>query len=105
MTKIIYTKHALQRVDLRRLSKRSIEAAIADPDKVVTEEDGKKKFIKMQGKRLYHVIAQYKPDQRAWLVISVWVRGEDDPQNYLWWLITLPFRLVWWLVRLFFGWR
>jgi len=108
MTKFFLTKHAQQRVYLRRLSLRSIESTLADPDRVVEMDGGKRKFIKQQGSRLYHVVAKYSPPQRAWVVISVWVRGEEDPPNYLWLVITWPFRmagkLLWWLLRLLLGW-
>ncbi|MBQ6436435.1 DUF4258 domain-containing protein [bacterium] len=103
MSKIIYTKHARERIDLRRLSKTSIEDTILHPGKSFSEADETYKFIKKQGTRTYHVVAQYLPDQKAWLVISAWVRGEDDPQNWLWWLITAPFRLLWWLFKMLFG--
>ncbi|MBQ6449937.1 hypothetical protein IJJ08_03500 [bacterium] len=102
MPKIIYTTHAQERIRLRRLNGRSIEATLTHPDETQDLEDGKKKFIKLQGQRLYHVVAQYKSDQHAWLVISVWVRGEEDPPDYLWLIITSPFRLLWWLVKFIF---
>ena len=104
MTKVIYTTHARERISLRRLSTWSIEDAIKNPDKWVDLDDGKRKFIKMQGKRLYHVVAECNERQRAWVVISVWVRGEEDPENFLWQLLVAPFKLAWWLVRLLFGW-
>ena len=108
MTKIVYTKHAEQRVSLRRLSRHSIEETIANPDRVQDDTDGKRRFIKRQGTRLYHVVARYNPAQKAWVVISVWVRGEEDPQNYLWLVITWPFKALgkalWWLIRLLFSW-
>jgi hypothetical protein len=94
--KIIYTKHALERVGKRSLSKTSIEATIAHHDQRWQQGDGSVKFIKQQGTRRYHVVANFLPQKRAWLVISAWVRGEED-RNVLWEALTWPWRLVRWL--------
>ncbi len=85
MPKIIYSSHAQVRMKKRRLSPISIDCST---------KSGQQKFIKQQGSRLYHVVATYLSEQKAYLVISAWVRGEEDRPPLLWRLLTLPFTLI-----------
>jgi hypothetical protein len=94
--KVIYTKHAQERIERRSLNRTSIETTIANPDKRWRQESNEYKFIKQQGTRRYHVVARFLPAQRAWLVISAWVRGEED-RSILWDVLVAPFK---WLLRL-----
>ena len=66
----------------------------AHPDHHCSTKSGQQKFIKQQGSRLYHVVATYLSEQKAYLVISAWVRGEEDRPPLLWRLLTLPFTLM-----------
>ena len=94
MPKIIYSSHAQVRMKKRRLSPISIEDTILHPDHHCPTKSGQQKFIKQQGSRLYHVVATYLSEQKAYLVISAWVRGEEDRPPLLWRLLTLPFALI-----------
>lgn len=96
---IILTNHAKERLRKRRMSLLGIEQTILTPDYVKEQDRQVKKFIKQQGTRRYEVVATYKPRQQAWLVLSVWVRGEEDRPAWGWRLLSLPFKLVGW------GWR
>ncbi len=95
---LVFSDHALHRVSLRSLRLEAVYQSIHNPDKSFPQEDGKTKFIKLANDRKYHVVAK-KTDQDQWLVISVWVRGEEDPVPLMWQLITLPFKAVWWLLK------
>jgi hypothetical protein len=98
--KIIYTNHARERLKKRRLSEHGLEDTICHPDKKFSiQNDGRTKYVKKQGTRLYHVVAKYLPDQKAYLILSAWVRGEEDRPDFAWQLITAPFRLIGWLVK------
>lgn len=96
----IFTKHALERLDSRSITQDMVVQTLQDPEK--TQETGKRnttKFIKTVHGRLLHVVATYLPDKNQWLVVSVWVRGEEDKAPLMWQILTLPFRTVWYLVR------
>ena len=101
---IIYTKHAQERLRKRNLSKLDIEDTIRYPDKkYCSQSESGDKFIKKQGTRRYHVIAKYLPQQKAYLVVSAWVRGEEDQPDFGWRLITAPLRLIWWVIKKVFS--
>lgn len=107
--KVILTKHARERLDQRRMTVGGVEETVLDPDKKISLEAGQTKFIKQQGKRLYQAVAIYKEQEHAWLVLSAWVRGEEDKPDLLWLIITAPFKWLWQLLkfifRLLFGWK
>lgn len=76
---VVFTKHALERMKLRRITQDMIVTAITKPDSRKLEADGDTKFIKTLNGRPLHVVSAFLEDERQWLVKSVWVRGEDDP--------------------------
>lgn len=88
---VIFTKHALERMKLRRITPDMVVKAIKSPEQQEKEDDGDTKFIKVINKRNLHVVANYQTDEKKWLVVSTWVRGEDDPA---WWV-----RLLRWFFR------
>lgn len=106
---VILTKHAKERTNQRGMTITGIEDTILNPDKKISLPAGQTKFIKQQGKRLYQAVAIYKEQEHAWLVLSVWVRGEEDRPDLLWLIITTPFIWLWQLLkfifRLLFGWK
>lgn len=77
---VILTDHAMQRLRLRRITPDMVVRTIKSPDRRELEADGDTEFIKTINKRKLHVISRYMDDQKRWLVISAWVRGEEDPQ-------------------------
>ena len=95
----IFTHHAYDRSSQRNIDPEAVWQVINQPHQKVAADEDKIKYIKKIKGRTYHVVAQYKADQQKHLVISVWVRGEDDQLPIAWQLITLPFKLVWWLLR------
>jgi hypothetical protein len=91
---VIFTQHALQRMKLRRINQEMVVTAIRRPDKQELEGDGDTKFIKLVDGRSLHVVSKYLNEDRKWLVISTWVRGEDDPKPLWLQILMLPVRLV-----------
>jgi hypothetical protein len=96
----IFTNHALERLHQRSISQSMAESVLHQPDRT---EPGKKpgtmKFIRTLNGRNIQIVATFLQDQRKWLVVSAWVRGEDDKVPLMWQLITLPFKMVWWIVK------
>lgn len=96
----IFTTHALERLKQRSISEYAVADTVSYPDKKFP--DGKNtKFIKMIGGRKHHVVAHWKPADHKWLIVSAWVRGEDDSQPLYLQLLFAPFKLVWWLLKRF----
>lgn len=96
----ILTNHARERLKQRSIREETIESVLRSPDRT---EPGSKpesvKFVRTLGGRQIHVVAKYLQDQDRWLVLSVWVRGEDDKPSLAWQMLTVPFKAAWWLVR------
>lgn len=99
MSKITFTKHARERARLRHIAETNIEQILSSPDKKIELTGHKIKFLKTIGQRHYQVVATYLAKEQQWLVISVWVRGEEDKEPLVWVLISLPFRLLRWLLK------
>ncbi len=96
---IVFTKHAKERMVLRSISPATVETVLDNPDRTTpTEKPNTTKFVKTINGREIQVIARHLPEEHKTLIISVWVRGEDDPENLAWLFISLPFRLLWKLV-------
>ncbi|MEQ8673991.1 MAG: DUF4258 domain-containing protein [Aggregatilineales bacterium] len=85
MSKIILSDHARERMYLRNIPQSLVQSALNTPDDRKREDDGDTQFIKQvkrggDSKKL-HVVAKPLPDQGkdTWLIKTVWIRGEDDP--------------------------
>lgn len=99
----IFTKHSLERLQSRSISQDAAVQVLKNPDTTQpTDKPSSTKFIKTLGGREIHVVATHLPQEKTWLVISVWVRGEEDKAPLMWQLITLPFRLLLKLLRFVF---
>lgn len=99
MAKIILSKHALERARLRGIELAVIEKVILNPEQKINLRDGKFKFIKNLNNRRYQIVAADIKKENKWLVISVWVRGEDDRVPFVWLLLSAPFRFLWYLLK------
>lgn len=75
----IFTRHALERLKLRRITQDMVIRTLTKPDSTQKEADDDTEFIRVVDGRKVHVIAAYLKDEKKWLIKSVWVRGEDDP--------------------------
>jgi hypothetical protein len=90
------TKHAKERMVLRSVPQSLVEAVLNNPDRTTpTDKPNTTKFIKTIRQREIQVITRHLPLEKKTLVISVWVRGEDDPEDLTWRIISFPFALLW----------
>jgi hypothetical protein len=78
---VVFTKHARERLKQRQISEEMILKAIEMPYQSYVQKDGGMKFICRINGRNVHVVSQPLPEERKWLVKTVWVRGEDDEGN------------------------
>lgn len=104
---LIFTNHGLERLASRSITQSMVWQVVSHPDKQFNEANNKVKFVGMLGNRRLHVVAQRLEKEKKWLVISAWVRGEDDKAPLAWRVISFPFWLVWkfllWLVSFLFS--
>jgi hypothetical protein len=99
---LIFTNHAEHRLRDRSLRKEAIYQTIHQPTHKQEMDKGEIKFIARYNDRQYHVIATHLQQEDKWLIISNWVRGEEDRVPLSWQLITAPFRLIWYITRQIF---
>lgn len=99
---LVFTTHALERLKDRSLSQDSIYKTLQNPDFKKEMGRDKTKFFRTLNKRKVQVVASYLNEERKWLIISVWVRGEENKQPLVWRMLTLPFRIVWWFSKKIF---
>jgi hypothetical protein len=99
MSKVILSNHALERAKLRKMKLTAIEKLILDPERKIVLGKQKFKFFRNIDNRYYQAVAIYLPKEDKWLVISVWVKGEEDRIPFIWTLMTWPLRLLWWLLK------
>jgi hypothetical protein len=95
MSRYIFTKHSLERLRQRSIAQSDAESVLAHPDRT---EPGKKpgtvKFMRLIHGRNIQLIATYLEDQKKWLIVSAWVRGEDDRQPLLWTVLRWIFQQI-----------
>jgi len=82
-SQIIFTKHALSRSQQRYVPQDKIEQVLQYPENTISLEENKTKFIRVINQRQFQVIASYLAKENKWLVISAWVRGEEDSKPIL----------------------
>lgn len=97
---IVFTSHAEERMQLRNLDAQLIHKLWHAPEQIEKLEDGKEKRIATKHDRTVHMIGTYLQDEDKWLLISTWVRGEDDPVPWVWQLLVMSVRVVWLGMRL-----
>ncbi len=97
---LVFTTHSLERMKQRTISQHAAWETVTYPDQKKQENASSVRYIKTINSRRHFVVASFLPKEHKYLVISTWVRGEDDAQPLSWQLITLPFRALWWLIKL-----
>jgi hypothetical protein len=97
--RIILTDHVRRRMRLRGISEGDISLALRESDRRFSSGDGREKFIKYLDREPLHVIAK-RNSVGDWVVLSAWIRGQDDPLPLWWRAIRLPFLLLWHLLVL-----
>jgi hypothetical protein len=95
---LIFTDHALDRLASRTITQEMVYQTVTAAAKKFSQSNTTK-FIKTVSQRKLHVVGQYLKDEKKWLIISVWVRGEDDTLPLAWRVITFPFWLLWKLLK------
>lgn len=100
---IILTTHAAERLRQRSISECAVAEVVGHPDKKYFDKNNSTKFIRNYNGRKYHVVAQWKPSEQKWLIVSAWVRGENDSEPLSTTLILLPFRVIWWVFKKLFS--
>ncbi len=98
---IIYTKHAQDRMKLRRIQPYDVAQILAQPDSRIEQSDppDSVKFTKVIDDRRLQIVATYLKKEQSWLVISVWAKGEDDPKDQFTTITLGFFKLFWWLIK------
>jgi len=95
MAGYILTHHAKERLQQRWITESVIESVLRSPDRT---EPGSKpetvKFVRVINDRQVQVVGKYLMAEDKWLVLSVWVRGENDQEPLIWTIITFPFKLI-----------
>ncbi len=82
---LVFTNHALERLKLRSVTQNQVWQVISYPDKKFPSNKLKQiKFTRFINNRNIQLVAKYLEDQKKWLIVSVWVRGEDDPTPFMW---------------------
>src|SRR6185295_13108386 len=100
---IILTHHAEERMRKRKMASSDIERVIGNPDQTFPgKKPGTVKFIKSIDGRNHQVIAKLLENKKDWLVLSVWVRGEED-SNWIEWLALAPFKLIYYMFKTLIG--
>lgn len=85
MKEIILTKHAIERMQLRNVSKSQVENTVNKYTSTKLEDDGDTRFIKAFKRggvsREINVVAKPTANhgKDIWLIKTVWVDGEQDP--------------------------
>ncbi len=100
---IVLTDHAQQRISLRNISLDNIHQTVVNADQTIKLNKNKFKFIKKLDDRSHQIIAKHLTDKQQWLIISVWIRGEEDRKPLVWQLITFPFKAMWKIATFIFN--
>jgi len=96
MSSHILTKHARERLQQRWISEDVIGSVLRSPDRTEPgSKPGTTKFVRTVSGRQIQLVGTYLKDENKWLIVSAWVRGEDDKVPLAWQLITLPFVATW----------
>lgn len=91
---VIFTDHALKRLKKRNITQDMVSKTLKQPENQIKEDNGNVRFTRTLSGRNVHVVANYLNDEKKWLVVSTWVRGEDDPQPLWLMLLTMPIKLM-----------
>ncbi len=101
---LIFTNHALARMKDRSITADSVWRVVQHPDR--TKPEGKPnttRFIRTINDRTHHVVATYLPERKKTLIVSTWIRGEEDAVPVVWRLITAPVKVIWWIAKQLFS--
>jgi len=97
-TNLIWTDHALERARKRHISETAILAVLRQPARIHSGKKGTFKVIGTYQERRLHIIVA-PGDRGNWVLVSVWVRGEEDE---VFWLERVVGKIVEWVLRRLF---
>jgi hypothetical protein len=84
MSKIIWTNHALGRINDRKISQNQITQTISSPDSKLNNEDGSIEYVKEFGIQKIHAIIK-KNTYGELIILSCWINppnsGTSDFKN------------------------
>ncbi len=88
---VVWTDHALERLESRGIDQSDAVAVMRKPERTFPgKKDGSIKFIRTIDGRRINVVAMLD-ERKKWVVMSVWVRGEEDqwgfPERYVYQLV------------------
>lgn len=75
---VVFSNHALERMDQRAISKDTVLLAIRKSERTYPEADGDTKFLLRVTGGNIHVVCKPLPDENKWLVKSVWFRSDQE---------------------------
>ncbi len=74
-----FSIHARERMELRKIHPNEVRETLFYPQETYPDDEEKVKFIKKLSHRYpIHVIGRFLPEENTWLIVTVWVRGEED---------------------------
>ena len=102
---VVWTNHALERLSKRGIPQADALTVMKSPSKTYPGKKGSSvRFIRtVNGRRLF-VVAVMDEEAKKWIVLSVWVRGEED--KLAWYERLVRARVDWMagrIARLFRG--
>lgn len=81
---VIWTDHALERLKKRKIAQSDALAVLKNPDRTFPgKKEASVKFIRTIQGRPIHAVASLN-EKKQWVVLSVWVRGEEDQKPLVW---------------------
>ena len=99
---LVFTKHAWERKEQRHIASEAVYQAVEYPDLIREKGNSFTCLKRVQGRNI-HAVVQFLEKEKKWLVISVWVRGENDSLPLQWQVIVFPFKLLWRIMQ--FVWK
>src|SRR3989344_3141425 len=81
---MVWTNHALERLSKRGIPQADALRVMKSPSKTYPGKKGSSvRFIRtVNGRRLF-VVAVMDEEAKKWIVLSVWVRGEEDRGGFI----------------------
>lgn len=90
---MIWTDHAIDRLNKRHIPQADALKVMANPAKTFPgKKPGTVKFIRTINDRCIHLVGKLN-DQKQWVVLTAWVRGEEDREDVV--VRLVKFLLSW----------
>ena len=73
--KIIYSRHAEEKIKERRIDKEIVESTLLDPEEIIHSRDNIKIAYKIVGNKLLRVI--FKEEKDIWIIITAYLTKKN----------------------------